>query len=83
MIRVIDVLSPDLVIVASRFAWDAIGATVAKRASRATCDFVSHPTDSFHWNVTSYNHGKAKFMALLASWATQGQEGTKKGVILD
>ncbi len=66
-------LAPDLVIIGSRYAWDAIGSTVAKRFSKTKFDFVSHPTDSFHWDVKSYNHGRAKFMSLLSTW-TRGTE---------
>src|SRR5262249_2491029 len=79
LIRLIEVLTPDLLIIASRYAWDAIGATVANRVSGTTFDFVSHPTDSFHWNVRSYNHGRAKFLSLLASWAAQGRERSGQG----
>lgn len=67
--RVIAALTPDLVIVASKYAWDAVGRSIAKQVSGVTFDFVSHPLDPRHWNVKSYEHGREKFISLLKKWA--------------
>lgn len=69
--RVISALSPAIVIFASKYAWDAVGCRLAGQFTGLTFEFVSHPTDPFHWNVESYDHGRAKFLALLNRWTTK------------
>jgi hypothetical protein len=69
--KVIEALSPNLVIFVSKYAWDVIGANIAKQISEPKFDFVSHPTDPFHWNVESYQHGRRKFVTLLKEWAAK------------
>lgn len=62
--KIIEILSPDLVIFTSKYSWDSIGCSL-QISSSIKRDFVSHPADPFHWNVDSYSHGKAKFIKIL------------------
>jgi hypothetical protein len=69
LIEVIAALAPELIVFTSKYAWAKVGSTVAERFSGIEFHFVSHPTDSFHWNVKSYDHGRKKFVSLLQKWA--------------
>ena len=69
--KVITVLAPDSVIFASKYAWDVVGWRIEQRFSDTTFSFVAHPTAHFFWNVDSYEHGRAKFIDLLKSWAAK------------
>lgn len=71
--KVISILTPDLVIFASKGAWDSVGKIVAEQVSGTSFDFVSHPADPRHWNVESYEHGRKKFISLLKKWAMNVQ----------
>ena len=71
--RVIAALTPDLVIFASKYAWDVVGWSLAKQIPGITFDFVCHPIDPRHWNVTSYEHGRKKFITLLNKWAGKAE----------
>ena len=75
--RVIKALDPDLVIFASKYAWDMVGGNVAKRFSGITFDFVYHPARHYWWNgrsnPKSHEHGRKKFLSLLKNkWAVKG-----------
>lgn len=72
--KVIAALAPDIVIFASKFSWDSVGWRVAQEVPNPAFHFVSHPTDSFHWNVESYEHGKPKFVSLLKKWVVGPDE---------
>lgn len=65
---IIRALEPDLVIYLSKFAWDSNGQFLAESMPEVSFEFTSHPTDPFHWNVTSYPHGRSKFMSILKSF---------------
>ncbi len=69
--KVIAALAPELVIFTSKYAWDVSGWRVAKQVSGTAFDFVSHPTDPYHWNVDSYEHGRKKFISLLSRWTAK------------
>lgn len=72
---VIAILAPDLIIFASKFAWDTVGCCIEKQVSGSTFAFVSHPADPYHWNVKSYQHGRSKFISLLIeNWLRREHE---------
>ncbi len=64
--RVVAAIKPDLVVFASMYAWDAVGRRLSENLPAVKFDFVSHPTDPFHWNVKRYPHGRKKLMGILA-----------------
>jgi hypothetical protein len=70
---IIQVLKPDMVVFTSVYAWNIVGKTLAGRVDGVLMDFVSHPTDPFHWNVESYPNGRKKFISLLQNWLIQNQ----------
>jgi hypothetical protein len=72
--KVVAVLAPDLVIFASKYAWEVVGQRVAEQVTGTAFDFVSHPTAHFYWDVESYPHGREKFRSLLNKWATKPEE---------
>lgn len=61
----IRVLQPDLVIFVSKYSWDSNGRFVAENLPETVFDFTSHPVDPRHWNVSTYAHGRGKFMKIL------------------
>lgn len=72
--KVISILTPDLVIFASKWAWDSIGWIIEERVSGSSFDFVSHPAGHFSgrfWNGPAYPHGRKKFISLLKKWASK------------
>lgn len=69
--RIIASLTPDIVIFASKYAWDEIGLRIEKQISGTMFRFVSHPADPRHWNVESYPHGREKFISLLKTWVAK------------
>jgi hypothetical protein len=73
LVRIIQVLKPDTVVFTSVYAWNVVGKTLAGRVDSVAMDFVSHPTDPFHWNVESYPNGRKKFISLLQNWLIQNQ----------
>jgi hypothetical protein len=69
--KVISILRPDLVIFASKWAWDSVGLRVAELVPGLSFDFASHPAGHFYWNRESYPHGRNKFVFLLKKWASK------------
>lgn len=65
---VIDIIEPEMVLFVSKFSWDMFGFELAvnPRFSNIYTDFVCHPTDYFHWTKHKYEHGKDKFLGILA-----------------
>ena len=63
--KVIEILEPDIIIFVSKYSWDALHGKITIKEDMHM-DFVSHPTDPFHWQNKKYVHGKMKFMKLLA-----------------
>lgn len=62
--RIFQMLAPDVILFCSKFSWDSVGRSLELDPS-VNLHFVSHPTDPFHWNVESYEHGRNKFMEIL------------------
>ena len=62
--QIIDILNPDIIVFASKYAWDTVGHRI-KLNDSISSHFISHPTDPFHWNVASYPHGRKKFIQIL------------------
>jgi hypothetical protein len=69
--KVIEIIEPDIIIFVSKYSWDALHGKIAIK-DELYMDFVSHPTDPFHWQNKKYLHGKMKFMKLLAGKYLQG-----------
>lgn len=61
MKEVIGILNPDLVIYASKWAWDTVGRKVAESLPDVAFEFTSHPASPFWWNRAGYPHGRKKF----------------------
>jgi hypothetical protein len=64
--HVVLLMKPDLVVFATKYGWDSVGRFLAPLWPSCQTAFVSHPTDPFHWNVTSYAHGRSKFIEILS-----------------
>ena len=67
--KIINAVTPEMVIFSSVFSWNTVGKTLEKQIQGTCFDFVSHPTDPFHWNVESYPNGRKKFISLLEKWS--------------
>ena len=72
--KVISILKPDLVIFASKWAWDSVGWRIAEQVSGVTFGFACHPTTGGrYWNKKVYPHGREKFISLLTDWASKAE----------
>lgn len=63
--HVIRSIKPDMVIVASKYAWDAVGHALAPLFPQSEFYFTCHPASPWHWNRISYAHGRSKFINIL------------------
>ena len=63
--EVINILSPDLVVYLSKYAWNSSGFHVAKNVTGPVFEKTAHPTSPRHWNVATYPDGREKFMRIL------------------
>ena len=61
---VVDILEPDCVIFASKYAWGQFHSRI-DTAEKPTTDWVYHAGDNRWWNRGEYPNGEAKFIEIL------------------
>ena len=67
MKQIITILDPDVIIIVSKYSWDAGGKQLKVIFPNKNIDFTCHPVSSNKnwWDNKSYPHGKEKFIKLL------------------
>jgi hypothetical protein len=62
---VIDILTPDLIVFVSIYAFKVGSNKLQKLFPDLDIEFVCHPADPFHWQNKNYEHNEDKFLRIL------------------